>query len=959
MSSPLEQAGAVKEPSEYATLSMDRGITGLWTQRSPLRDADVPYLYSKFYSASRFDSLIDGLNREITSRLTYGRRPGNSVYNSNSFPAVNSFYAFKRINNGAQIIRVIADCADGTIYDATAGGKSAVFVKGAGAGKARFQGVNTALYFCDGVENKKWLQPAGWATQPSLTTTKYAVGTLVIDSNGKLEYLSAVKVGTINNVTVQGSVVTLGLSGTPAITPGMSFTPSGLGTATFLNGQRLVALSVTPGQVTAFFFHAAYASAADSGICTTSDVGTPATTGGSAPTWAGGVGGATTDGNSTWTNFGTPIFDWGPPAAPSQAPTLSNFGGLYNNTGIWQASSQLPSPAVIMDGNGMIQSLLQANPVTGIAYPNFVGETANASPPAIVDGLIKWFRSTWLNTTAGSISPPTPWKNGITPHVVSQAGGDTIVDKNGNVQMVYTGTGATGGTEPTWNTTVGLSTTDSSLTWINCGPYLALAFVGVKYGYAYHCIDGSVSTLSPLTPSTNAVLAGTQIGGFGSGSSQVDSIWIFRTADGEPTPLFLASIPNPGAGVAWTFNDYTPDSFLVPEIVGPQAHRNDPPPVGMTAPLYHLGRMWAIYQNAVIVSGGPDVLVGNGLTAFAPLSVFPIPDQPVRLTATVTSQGPALLIWGRANIWAIYGQGTLSSPFQQASMYMPGVGILNYDAVTQIGSTFYAFGNPAMVGGNAVGKAFSLDPGGGYTEYGFPIGDQFANVTTGRGGKNPGTPPIGYLYDPTKTYVAWAELGSGDTALYVADGSVGWFRYSPVASPESGFLWSPRAVIVGGTSAVQGVETTPGISQLLIGPATNGPILFRDSTTSQDNGTSYPSYDVKGCIQLCVTGEVAEIAHIHLVSAAVGARPVVGVLFGEILATTAAPFSWHDRTCSEPPTLPPSQTIYSDRYTMLDNGVAPKCQFFQLAMDYGTQNFPDETQMFSIYGAKFAERKQQ
>jgi hypothetical protein len=79
MPGPLQAAGASPEPSEYAPLTMDRYITGLWTQRSPLRDADVPYLYTKFYSASRFDSLIDGLNREVTSRLTIARRPGNVV----------------------------------------------------------------------------------------------------------------------------------------------------------------------------------------------------------------------------------------------------------------------------------------------------------------------------------------------------------------------------------------------------------------------------------------------------------------------------------------------------------------------------------------------------------------------------------------------------------------------------------------------------------------------------------------------------------------------------------------------------------------------------------------------------------------------------------------------------------------------------------------------------------------
>src|SRR5580658_2378401 len=99
MTSPLQAAGAVSEPSEYAALSMDRAITGLWTQRSPLRDAAVPYLQVKFYSASRFDSLIDGLNREVTARLTTQRRPGLSIYNSAAWPSIASFYSYKWIQN--------------------------------------------------------------------------------------------------------------------------------------------------------------------------------------------------------------------------------------------------------------------------------------------------------------------------------------------------------------------------------------------------------------------------------------------------------------------------------------------------------------------------------------------------------------------------------------------------------------------------------------------------------------------------------------------------------------------------------------------------------------------------------------------------------------------------------------------------------------------------------------------
>jgi hypothetical protein len=1090
MASPLEQAGAIKEPSEYAALSMDRAITGLWTQRSPLRDADVPYLYGKFYGASRFDSLIDGLNREVTAKLTYGRRPGSSVYNANTFPGINSFYSYKRIVNGAEVVRVLADGTDGVIYDATAGQKSTVFSKGAGAGKARFQGINTELYFSDGVENEVWLQPGLWAAQTSPATTQYEVGTTVIDANGKIEYLSSVKVGTLTSVQIVANVALLTFSGTNFnLQQGMSFFLAGLGGASFLNGELLIANTIAPSGsnfiVAAKFAHAPYGPTANSGTATTTDVETAATTAGTAPVWSVAVGGTTADGASTWTNFGVPIFTWGAPAAPLLPPAIAVFGpGLLSN---WQAFTNYATDQVLMDQNGYIQT---ADPggVSGGTLPEFQspsisvallsigGNATSGIPPASIptdvpiqgitmDGGITWVSSFWLGSFLSidtytspfayhvwnmeALKGPQPWQANALVVFVSNTGGDVCVDANGNLQMVTNtsgGTPTTGSSVPSWNTAVGGTTSDNNLTWTNLGPYAPIVFQGRKYGYAYHCIDGSVSTLSPLSPSSNTVGYGVQLTVVGSGDPKCDSIWIFGTADGQATPLFLFSVPNGGAGFVTNVNDVYNDSVLNPFIPGPQNEANNPPPVGMTAPLYHLGRMWAIYKNTVIVSGGPDILVGNGNTAFAPLSSFPIPEQPIRLFSTMTSAGPGLLIWGRANRYIILGQGTPNSPFQQAALYAVGGGILSYDAVVQRGSTFYAFGGTARIGGNLVGKVFSFDPGAGEIDLGFPIGDQFANVTTGAGGRNalalnikaasynhvtqrvalvfydpvpwwlqvgtkitisisdaafntsspqtvtivsPGSPNIlaytdnlgganipafgneavsgtvqpsglnGYLYNPASTYVTYAELGSDDTGLYISDGSVGWFRSSPIASPESGFLWSPRAAIVGGTSAVQAVETQSGVTQLLIGPASSGPILFRDSTVNTDNGSAYASYDVKGCIQLCLSGEVGELAHVHVISAAVGARPSVGLLFGEILATTAAPFSWYDRTCSEPPNLAPSQSVYSDRYTMLSKGVTPKCLFFQLGMDYGTQNFPDETLMFTVYGAKYAERRQQ
>ena len=1041
MSSPLEQAGAVKEPSEYAALSMDRGITGLWTQRSPLRDADVPYLYGKFYSASRFDSLIDGLNREISAKLTYRRRPGSSVYNSNNFPAGNSFYPYKRISNGMEILSVLYDGVDGVIYDATAGQKSTLFTKAAGAGKARFQGVNTSLYLTDGVENKKWLQPGAWQA-----STNVAPGALIsVGANpGTLQMALGGMTLPIVAFASDGTNVSLWVDPTQIPQNFVNLARaqvafSGFATATFLNGNTYPinnVLSATLGIFQVTVASAVTAQTRDAGSGSTGN----GVTGGSGPAFSTTEYNITADGGQQWKCYGPAIQEWGLVPPPAM---ISNVG-LTHGTRFWQRFTAVAANFSVLDGDGNVQYTATGG-TSGLGYPAW--KPLNASHAAITqDGTVNWENlgkiSSWAATTA-YIDFPT----------LTSTAASVILDSNGNLQW-SNGVGTSGGSEPVWGTTVGAHTADGSGFWLCLGPGTVITTASVQYAFSTRAVDGSVSTASPaltipggILGAASALLEIDDSGYFSfnvdfTADRQITGVRIWRTAQGQSTLVLADDKPVDFFTGTFQYSEYgVPDTALDGGgalnalIAAPVAQANNPPPIGMTAPLYHLGRIWAIYKNTVICSGGPDTLVGNGNTAFAPLSSFPIPEQPIRLFSAITNAGPARLVWGRANIYAILGQGTPANPFQQASMYMAGVGIQSYDAVTQIGSTFYAFGNSAKIGGNLVGKAFSLDPGGGYVEYGFPIGDQFANVTTGAGGRTPDpNVPLGYLYNPASTFVAWAELGSGDTALYVADGSVGWFRYSPVASPESGFLWSPRAVFHQGTSAVQGIETEPGVSQLLLapsgdaqgtasltgaeltwisgpqfdssmvgknatitdgdstaqqtiiafidathitlafdfgpGPVTvsfsipkDGPILFRDSTVNADwNGSSYeayPSYDVKGCIQLCLSGEVGEVAHVHLISAATGERPYVGMLFGEVLATTAAPFAWYARTCSEPPNLPASNSLYSDRYTMLSKGVTPKCLFFQLGMDYGTQNYADETLMFSIFGAKYAERRQQ
>jgi hypothetical protein len=62
--------------------------------------------------------LWDGLNTEISSKLTLIRRPGLGVYNPNNFAFINGFYEFTQFTTGSQSIKVLASTAS-TVEECT------------------------------------------------------------------------------------------------------------------------------------------------------------------------------------------------------------------------------------------------------------------------------------------------------------------------------------------------------------------------------------------------------------------------------------------------------------------------------------------------------------------------------------------------------------------------------------------------------------------------------------------------------------------------------------------------------------------------------------------------------------------------------------------------------------------------------------------------------------------------
>lgn len=1012
MSDPFGASGGASAPSPYATLYMDREITGMWTQRSPFRDAAVPYIQAKGYNVSRFDSMIDGLNWELKVKLTGGRAPGSSVWNSNTFDAINSFYAWKYIQDTEEIIRTIVDCTDSHIYDATANSKTDLFTK-TGAKKTRFLGVNTELFFGDGIDTQKIVQSQyAWGAHKTFTP-----GSFIVDSNRNLQVAYGDITVAVTNIAIDTNVLTVTLDPNDLNLPdnlmwlvGLQLTFSGLTTATFLNGQTVTIDTVPQGVpatasnvFTASFTHADYPSATDTGSVTSG----AGETGATQPAWSTTRYDWTQDGSVQWLCYGPNLEKWGI-AAPMVRPTTF-FQPIPNPYVAWSANTFYKFDKFIMIKGSTMYELTTSGDITDTepVFDTTPGHTTTwgtavftslgtqqfwTAATAYKVGDIIGATQICINAgTSGATEPPftivegakfSDGTNGLLWEVIGgfpsadqlaaeASGGITtvaknnvILDSNGYLQQIVVSSpgaglvlpGESGASAPAWSTAPGNSTIDGGLTWLNMGAWAPAGTDTTKYYFSWKSsLTQHVSTASPASGAvTNIEGSSVVVQGPSSTDPQVDTIVVWRPAQGQATPVYVDEFPQPRDGGVWSYNDQIPDTSetggpeLIPQLIAPINNVNDPPPATVTAPVYHLQRIWTIADNMVQYSGGPDTLVGSGNEAFPPLNIIPYPEQPIKLRPITVNNG-GLLVYTTSNVYIILGTGTDTNPFY-TTIYMPNVGILNYDAEDIVGSTAYMMTTKK--------KFVSFDPSAGYAEQGFPIGDQFMRTTTGGIDED--------LYDPKTAYVTWHEQNTTDTAVYVADGAVGWWRFGPTASPDNGFTWSPRRQIVGGTSAVQSVETEPGTNQLLIGPPTGtpGPILFRDDSLSADwsdgQYRDYPAWFVMGNIVLCQSGEIAEIAHIALKSTlTTGKRPVVSLLLGEIRATQLAPFESLSITSPDPPMASvggPSLTYFSDRYSALQNGLCPKCDNFQLKIDYGSQNQPDELLTFAIYGRKYAER---
>lgn len=844
MPNQIQQAGGASEPTSFAPLHTSRLFTGLWTNRNPLSDAAVSH-DMQLYGLGRQDSIIGGLNTELSSKLTLIRRPGTSVYNALDFPPVNRFYSFNTFTTTDEFIRVMVDTA-ATVYDGTGPNtKNAIWQKSPGAGPTFFLGVGNMLYFTNGIDNKQW----------NFTTNQ------------------------VGNWGIAAPLTAPVASQAPRPSP-----PPGWSANTGYEAHS------TPRPGITIIGSDGYMHVFDgTGI-----------TGSAEPSW-GAPGTYTTDGSVQWFNL-----------------------GLY----IWQGNHQYAL------GDAISSMSLPSD-----VYYTFICTTAGHSgtgqpnpwPPGlnlqVSDG-----------PPAGSTDPAVVWTNvGRTLHW-SDIGADTaitstsqILDSNGYLQnVIQAGKSQQGPNSPQWGTELGSQTTDGGVIWQNMGPWSVGTTANVQWGYAYENSQTlDISNMSPKSALVS-VIQGNQVTlqGDGSPDPSVDTIVIYRIAQGGSTFIYLTQIPAPAGGAKWTYIDNSPDSALNPLIQAAVGGENTPLPTGASCLGFHLQRIFAAVGNVVYISTGPGAIVqgGNGNSGFSPANTFTAQSKITRFWISPLG----LVVFTVRDSYIILGSGTADDPLYMTT-FVDSVPLRSYDAFTTHLTTPYL-----MLGNNMV---VALDPSAGIMEISFPIADKMEDE-----------------FDPGSTRVTFHSESSKETALYVSDGATMWYRMAATTAPETGLNWSPQAVLSQAFTAICSTEILPGVSRLLMGPGpSGGPLLQRDVSKRTDNGVAFPANTTLGSIVLAHPGQLAALAFITIESKRIGSKAALSVLMGEI----EGDFESLNRTRQDPPNLPPSNTLYSDRYHFLQNQTTAWCRHFQMDIAWPVEDAANELLTFTIFGQTWDEFRSQ
>jgi hypothetical protein len=203
-------------------------------------------------------------------------------------------------------------------------------------------------------------------------------------------------------------------------------------------------------------------------------------------------------------------------------------------------------------------------------------------------------------------------------------------------------------------------------------------------------------------------------------------------------------------------------------------------------------------------------------------------------------------------------------------------------------------------------------------EVGFPVGDHLASD-----------------FDPTATYLALHRNGT-DQGLWMSNGTTKMRRFSLATQS-----WDTEHQVVNGAGAIASIEATNSVWKLFTGrTAGSGYILARDTTTYQDDGSSYSAFAVVGTMVLAPPGQLAKIEYILTEVMPVGTYPTISVLLNEISGT----FVPLPNPVSDPPRLTTSTSLTMKRHHLKSAAtpLAEQLRLLQVKITFATENARSE-----------------
>ena len=182
------------------------------------------------------------------------------------------------------------------------------------------------------------------------------------------------------------------------------------------------------------------------------------------------------------------------PIWPTSVGNIVNDGGIqwtnYGNVEVWYPQTNYAVPVVVLDTNGNLELAVTAtNPV----QPWNVGTAYSAG------NIVSFGGGFWIDVLAGigtnvGVSPSSAY--------TVLVGGTTTTP----YWAPASNPAVTGAIAPVWNTTIGGTTVDGSYTWTNLGQGSPLASYGYAYVYAFRTVYGHLTTGSPFSNNTGAIL---------------------------------------------------------------------------------------------------------------------------------------------------------------------------------------------------------------------------------------------------------------------------------------------------------------------------------------------------------------------------------------------------------------------------------------------------------------------